>query len=88
MLHGGSALDALVRFPAHGVTYLPLDLGEVRDVTIMRDGMDPECERVVVGWRDGRGCCSPDMREDDFAGCIAAERERKLASWSGGGIVL
>ena len=35
--------------------------------------MNPECKRVVVGWRDCRSRCSSYVCKDYFGGSVAAD---------------
>jgi hypothetical protein len=57
----------------HCITYLALDSGKIADVAIVHNSIDSECERVVVCWRYGRSCCSPNMGEDHLARGVAAD---------------
>jgi len=68
-----AALDMFECFLRHCGTERALDLGEGGDVAIMHDGVDPECERMVVGWCDGRCSSCPNMSEKDRRGGIGAK---------------
>lgn len=72
MLRVGPALYVLVRFLRHLLTHLPFYLSEVRNISIVHDTMDAECERVVVRRCDG--CCGrgPNMCQHDGARCVGA----------------
>jgi len=68
-----AALDVLECFLGHGVAHCSLDLSKRGDVAIVHNGVDSECEGMVVGWCNGRCGCSSNVSEENGGGGICTE---------------
>lgn len=66
----GAALYVRKCLLGHGGAQSAFNEGEGGNVAIVHDGVNPECEGVVVGWCDGCRCCGTNVGKENWGGDV------------------